>query len=945
MLSLAATNITENGAVLSASFNRKSTKRVAAWFTWGVTTNLPNRTPTQSFPGDTNVVSLSHPVSGLATNRIYYYRVFASNEFGIRPSGIYAFVTKHDVRFHDLSASNITSDGALLTTTYTAKHSGLTWFRYGFSSNVGYSTPVTTFTAANSNLLAHSHQLTNLTPNRTYYYRLMASNQFGVSGSSFSNFTTKLNFAVGPLEVTLHPNQSATLAVLNGTITPAWGVFASFEWGTSTNNPSSQPQGEGQWTPSTILFQLQPNTLYYCRLVATNQYGSDSTPWRTFRTPTGLIVSTYPAGSGNTYPPGPGYPWGIGAIGSTRARLGGRIDNVLPLSTDAWFEWGTTTNYGNRTPIAASGFGGFEAFAELNGLQEAGAIYHYRVVASNSVGMKFGGDVTFATPLFPLSSISSNLPAVINGKALSGDFNNDGLLDILVAGETSTGVVCEIWRNDLYSFRKMSANIPGTTMASLAAGDEDNDGRLDVLVGALERFEIWRNHGSGLSNINVALPGLHVNQGHSLDWGDYNNDGLLDIVVEDWLNLFGTNQGVGIWTKTSEGFQFQTLQQLLKYACVRWADYDNDGWLDIAVNGFVFVDHTPLWRNGRSGFDRVALSINLGHPGSITWGDYNNDGNLDQLRAGVLWQNAAGTFSNANVGLPPVGDEWTGATTAWGDYDNDGRLDILLYGRNLDGLPRMDQEFICQIWRNTGNGFTNINAGLPGLFDGSAAWGDYDNDGRLDVLLTGRYSRSNQRVTEIYRNVHVPPNSPPTAPTGLQVFLTEFGVAFAWLAASDAQTPSSGLSYNLRVGSAPGQCDLVSPNALPDGKRLLLQLGNAQMRRFAYLTGLTNGQTVYWTVQAIDTAFAGGPFAPEQTFVYPPTLASLPPTLSAAQAGSAGTVRLGFVSSIPLPFTIFTSSNLVDWQRLSTPNETSPGTYELLVPATGSVRFYHLRSP
>ena len=44
---------------------------------------------------------------------------------------------------------------------------------------------------------------------------------------------------------------------------------------------------------------------------------------------------------------------------------------------------------------------------------------------------------------------------------------------------------------------------------------------------------------------------------------------------------------------------------------------------------------------------------------------------------------------------------------------------------------------IAQVWRNTGSGFSNINAGLPGVYDSSVAWGDYDNDGRLDFLLTG----------------------------------------------------------------------------------------------------------------------------------------------------------------------------------------------------------------
>jgi hypothetical protein len=83
---------------------------------------------------------------------------------------------------------------------------------------------------------------------------------------------------------------------------------------------------------------------------------------------------------------------------------------------------------------------------------------------------------------------------------------------------------------------------------------------------------------------------------------------------------------------------------------------------------------------------------------------------------------------------------------ALADYDNDGKLDILLAG--LDNQTNV----ICQVWRNTGNCvFTNINAGLPGIRSGSVAWADFDNDGRVDLLLSGLNTNSNP-ILQVYHN-------------------------------------------------------------------------------------------------------------------------------------------------------------------------------------------------
>jgi uncharacterized repeat protein (TIGR01451 family) len=114
------------------------------------------------------------------------------------------------------------------------------------------------------------------------------------------------------------------------------------------------------------------------------------------------------------------------------------------------------------------------------------------------------------------------------------------------------------------------------------------------------------------------------------------------------------------------------------------------------------------------------------------------------------WQFNAGTVVTRCVaGFTDISAELTNvsaSSVAWGDYDNDGDLDILLTGSI--GWPHSASRIYCNDSGTPSGGwtFTDIGAGLPGTFFGSAAWGDYDNDGDLDILLTG------SGIAQLYRN-------------------------------------------------------------------------------------------------------------------------------------------------------------------------------------------------
>ena len=132
--------------------------------------------------------------------------------------------------------------------------------------------------------------------------------------------------------------------------------------------------------------------------------------------------------------------------------------------------------------------------------------------------------------------------------------------------------------------------------------------------------------------------------------------------------------------------------------------------------------------------------------------------------------------------------------------------------------------------------FTEVTtSGLPGMERTSLAWGDYDNDGDLDILATG-WSGSGV-IAGVYANSDrsgtFPANTAPTAPVSLTAEVSGTTVYLSWNQSTDGQSPSAGLTYNLRVGTTPGGSQVDAPMVVSSaGLRLIPQWGNAYARRF-----------------------------------------------------------------------------------------------------------------
>jgi predicted nucleotidyltransferase len=297
--------------------------------------------------------------------------------------------------------------------------------------------------------------------------------------------------------------------------------------------------------------------------------------------------------------------------------------------------------------------------------------------------------------------------------------------------------------NETSEFIKQNS-FAGVAHGSAAWGDYDNDGDLDILLTGIASDEfddaaIYRNNGDNTFTRQTSIPLTEVSEGSAV-WGDYNNDGYLDIFLTGWD--YHHRKYVAIIYKNNRNNSFTELTSAhlteVRNSAVAWGDYDNDGDLDILLTGQTVLNSnvSKIYRNnGDDTFtEQTSISLAKVANSSVAWGDYDNDGFLDILLAGtstsgyvskLYRNNGDNSFTEQkSISLTGVGN----GSAAWGDYDGDGYLDILLKGET-------GTSSILKIYHNNGDGTFTEKGAISSSISGSAAWGDYDNDGDLDILV------------------------------------------------------------------------------------------------------------------------------------------------------------------------------------------------------------------
>jgi hypothetical protein len=220
------------------------------------------------------------------------------------------------------------------------------------------------------------------------------------------------------------------------------------------------------------------------------------------------------------------------------------------------------------------------------------------------------------------------------------DFNNDGKIDVMYGNDGVPYHYNYLFRNDnLISFTNVayqSGITDSTSTLTIATGDYDNDGDLDIFCGTQTTGVpgtnfLYKNNGDGTFTDVTAASGLITySYTWAADWGDFDNDGDLDLYIgnSNAANQLYRNNGDGTFTEVA--VQYGVADPTATFSC-GWADYDNDGDLDLYVaNGSAGID--KLYRNDGSTFTDVAAQAGTNdsrHSSCISWGDYNNDGFMD----------------------------------------------------------------------------------------------------------------------------------------------------------------------------------------------------------------------------------------------------------------------------------------------------------------------------
>lgn len=409
-----------------------------------------------------------------------------------------------------------------------------------------------------------------------------------------------------------------------------------------------------------------------------------------------------------------------------------------------------------------------------------------------------------------------HLPETLGVGGAFLDYDNDGYLDLYLVNSAAPSALFRNKGDGTFTDVTSSAKVDnqGSYGHGVACGDYDNDGYVDIYVTNFGRNRLYHNNGNGtFTDVTAQADVGDSRWSSSATFFDYDSDGFLDLYVVNYINYkldasapicfeevafsvteksrgychpkhfegapdrLYRNNGDGTFTDATEAANIRDPGGMFlgKGLGVVAADFDTDGNPDL----YVANDDTPnylFYNKGDGTFAEIAILTGCAYSADgvaqagmgVDAGDYNNDGFLDifvtnfSYETNTLYRNNGdGTFTDVSY-KAQLGEEsylLLGFGTGFFDADNDGHLDIFVANGHIFPNVEHTTDVLSykqpnQLFRNQGDG-TFIERRLEGhVVSRGTLFGDYDNDGDTDMLIT----QLNSKVTLLRNEINTSNN-------------------------------------------------------------------------------------------------------------------------------------------------------------------------------------------